>query len=124
MKRSTWEQDLRNRQRNIVFPDTVLNQGTFYRNLLSKNAHLNSIQRIGMVILSLLTISDTAFILASMFGSHNDFSRVPWITRIAPLLFIPLPLIIGVRLMKGAFRAAAEVDRPKRRKDYPHPTNF
>jgi hypothetical protein len=124
MKRPEWEQDLRNRQRNIVFPDTVLNQGTFYRNLLSRNAHLNSIQRIGMVILSLLTLCANILIVASTFGSQDDFSRVPWITRIASLLFAPLGLIIGVRLMKRAFSPRAEVDRPKRRKDYPHPTRF
>jgi hypothetical protein len=123
MKRSTWEQDLRNRQRNIVFPDTVLNQGTFYRNLLSRNAHLNSVQRIGMVILSLFAIGHSIVMIASMFDAQDDFSS-PWIIRIVPVSFSLLSMFIGVRLMKQAVSAQPQLDRPKRRKDYPHPTNF
>ncbi len=75
-----------------------------------------------MVILSLLTLCANILIVASTLGSQDDFSRDSWITRFAPLLFTPLGLIIGVRLMKRAFGPRTEVDRPKRRKDYPHPT--
>jgi hypothetical protein len=32
--REEWERELRARQRNVVFPDTVRNEGTFWRNLL------------------------------------------------------------------------------------------
>jgi hypothetical protein len=35
MNQQEWERDVRNRQRNIVFPDTNLNEGRFYRNLAS-----------------------------------------------------------------------------------------
>src|SRR5579871_1970450 len=51
MNRQQWEQELRNRQRNIVFPDTVRNQGNFYRTLLRSNAPLTGAPRLGLVLL-------------------------------------------------------------------------
>lgn len=33
MSLKDWERDVINRQRNIVFPDTILNEGRFYRNI-------------------------------------------------------------------------------------------
>jgi hypothetical protein len=124
MKRPEWEQDLRNRQRNIVFPDTVLNTGTFYRNLLSRKVHVNSVQRSGMVILSLVIIGESIYMLASMLDSQDDFSHFPWVTRIAPVFLAMLYVIIGLCLLKRAFTVRPKVDRPKRRRDYPHPTRF
>ena len=41
-----WERDVRNRQRNIVFPDTVLNEGRFYRNIASGQAIFTPGQKI------------------------------------------------------------------------------
>jgi hypothetical protein len=38
MNQQQWERDVINRQRNIVFPDTNLNQGRFYRNIASGKA--------------------------------------------------------------------------------------
>src|SRR5262249_40187936 len=52
MRREEWEQDLRERQRNIVFPDTVRNQGNFYRRLLRGNRPLVGAQRGGLVFLA------------------------------------------------------------------------
>jgi hypothetical protein len=31
--REEWQQDIENRQRNVVFPDTVLNEARFWRNV-------------------------------------------------------------------------------------------
>jgi len=53
MRREEWEQDLRERQRNIVFPDTVRNQGNFYRRLLRGNRPLVGAQRVGLVLLAI-----------------------------------------------------------------------
>jgi hypothetical protein len=44
-----WERDVINRQRNIVFPDTVLNQGRFYRNLASGKAVFTWGQRLSLL---------------------------------------------------------------------------
>jgi hypothetical protein len=38
MSLTDWERDVLNRQRNIVFPDTILNEGRFYRNIASGKA--------------------------------------------------------------------------------------
>jgi hypothetical protein len=48
--RERWEEELRNRQRNIVFPDTVRNEGQFYRNIVYGTSRLDLAQRIGAVI--------------------------------------------------------------------------
>src|SRR5437764_15035256 len=47
-----WWDDLYYRQRNIVFPDTVLNEGRFFRTLVSGEIQLNVAQRIGAIILA------------------------------------------------------------------------
>src|SRR5216683_7937654 len=43
-RRQLWEQDIRNRLRNIVFPDTLLNTVRGYRNILSGRMKLNALQ--------------------------------------------------------------------------------
>ena len=51
MTRQEWEQDVINRQRNIVFPDTNLNEGRFYRNIASGKAVFSRGQKISLVAL-------------------------------------------------------------------------
>jgi hypothetical protein len=52
MNQQKWERDIVNQQRNIVFPDTVLNEGRFYRNIFSGKTQLNSTQRIGILLIA------------------------------------------------------------------------
>jgi hypothetical protein len=49
MKVRDWERDILNRQRNIVFPDTMLNQTRFYRHIIQNKMDLNPIQRAGVL---------------------------------------------------------------------------
>jgi hypothetical protein len=51
MSLKKWERDVLNRQRNIVFPDTNLNEGRFYRNIASGNAVFSRGQKISLVIM-------------------------------------------------------------------------
>jgi hypothetical protein len=51
MSQQKWERDVINRQRNIVFPDTVLNEGRFYRNIFSGKVPLNPTQRFGILLI-------------------------------------------------------------------------
>jgi hypothetical protein len=51
MSLQEWERDVRNRQRNIVFPDTVLNEGRFYRNIASGKAVFSLGQRLSLLII-------------------------------------------------------------------------
>jgi hypothetical protein len=46
-----WERDVLNRQRNIVFPDTILNEGRFYRNIASGKAVFTPGQRISLLLI-------------------------------------------------------------------------
>lgn len=49
--RSRFEQDLRDRQRNIVYPDTLRNETRGYRELLNRTAKLTRVQVIAFAIL-------------------------------------------------------------------------
>jgi hypothetical protein len=62
MNRQEWEQDVINRQRNIVFPDTNLNEGRFYRNIASGKAIFTTGQRI-----SLIAVVSYYFVISSVF---------------------------------------------------------
>ena len=50
MSLKKWERDILNRQRNIVFPDTNLNEGRFYRNIASGKAVFSRGQKISLLI--------------------------------------------------------------------------
>jgi hypothetical protein len=45
-----WERDVINRQRNIVFPDTILNEGRFYRNIASGKAVFSRGQKVSLLL--------------------------------------------------------------------------
>jgi hypothetical protein len=48
-----WERDVINRQRNIVFPDTNLNEGRFYRNIASGKAVFSWGQKVALLVITL-----------------------------------------------------------------------
>ena len=50
MSLKDWERDVINRQRNIVFPDTNLNEGRFYRNIVSGKAVFNVGQKVSLLL--------------------------------------------------------------------------
>jgi hypothetical protein len=52
-RREEWEQDIDARQRNVVFPDTVQNEGRFWRNLASGKQKLTIVQGIGIALIFL-----------------------------------------------------------------------
>src|SRR6185503_10824970 len=53
MSLKEWERDVINRQRNIVFPDTNLNEGRFYRNIASGKAVFNWGQKVALLVITL-----------------------------------------------------------------------
>ena len=63
-----WERDIINRQRNIVFPDTVLNEGRFYRNIASGKAIFTVGQKISLVVIFLYFFGATAIFMALTVG--------------------------------------------------------
>ena len=54
VKRDEWLQDIEDRQRNIVFPDTAANEARFWRNLIDGKQRLTVAQKIGVAIISLM----------------------------------------------------------------------
>jgi hypothetical protein len=75
MSLQEWERDVRNRQRNIVFPDTNLNEGRYYRNIASGKAIFSIGQKAGLLIIVLFVTVVTSFGLAetivSIIAQHN-----------------------------------------------------
>jgi hypothetical protein len=59
-----WERDVVNRQRNIVFPDTNLNEGRFYRNIASGRAVFSVGQKVCLLVIMLYMTIMTSFGLA------------------------------------------------------------
>ena len=64
MSLKEWERDVINRQRNIVFPDTNLNQGRFYRNIASGKAVFSLGQKLSLLVIVLLVTIMMSFGLA------------------------------------------------------------
>ena len=114
MSLQAWERDIINRQRNIVFPDTNLNEGRYYRNIASGKAVNTLGQKISLLaIVGWVTIV-TSFALA---GAIADALSV----KAAYLAVLPVwtsIYLMGILLfwiflaVKGLFPATT----PKRRR--------
>ena len=64
-----WERDVINRQRNIVFPDTNLNEGRFYRNIASGRAVFSVGQKVCLLTIVLFVTIAMSFGLAQVIAS-------------------------------------------------------
>ncbi|HEY2499298.1 MAG TPA: hypothetical protein VGK24_19735 [Candidatus Angelobacter sp.] len=77
MSLQDWERDIRNRQRNIVFPDTVLNEGRFYRNIASGKAVFSTGQWICLCAIlaywMLVTLLYFATAIAELNQKHHGY---------------------------------------------------
>ena len=54
--REEWEQDVSARQRNVVFPDTVRNEGRLWGNLKSGKQKLTIAQAMGIALIFLVCV--------------------------------------------------------------------
>lgn len=80
--------ELRLRQRNIVFPDTVRNEGVFYRNLASKSVHVFTTHRVFAIFMGICLVMTGGYI--SISGMERG---------IAELLLIVVGLKIAVNAL-------------------------
>jgi len=71
-KRDEWLHDIDARQRNVVFPDTVVNEGRFWRNVAEGKRRLTTVQKIGVGLLGLCAIT-IAFVIT--FSENYPWSR-------------------------------------------------
>jgi hypothetical protein len=46
-----WLEDIEQRQRNVVFPDTAGNEARFWRNLVEDKGKLTAIQEVGVAVM-------------------------------------------------------------------------
>lgn len=76
MSLKDWERDVINRQRNIVFPDTNLNEGRFYRNIASGKAVFSVGQKISLLVIALYFLVFCSVALASAIGELVSGNRV------------------------------------------------
>ena len=103
-QRQEWERDLINRQRNFVFPDTVLNEGRFYRNIFSRDAEFTRGQRFALVFFGLFLLTGASTVLA---GSLAELlHRKDWtlVVEIVPIFFLLSMALIGAgSIVRGVF---------------------
>ena len=113
-----WERDVINRQRNIVFPDTVLNEGRMFRTLnVLKDP--TPVQRFGFVLVALSFVAGGAFSLAvaiaellSAKTAANFFTTA--LSGIVGVGFLAFGIVICIR----AVFSQAPPQRKRRRRGY------
>ena len=76
MSLKEWERDVLNRQRNIVFPDTNLNEGRFYRNIASGKAVFSRGQKASLLVIALYFLLIFSVALASAIGQFASKNRI------------------------------------------------
>lgn len=112
-----WERDVINRQRNIVFPDTVLNDGRFYRNIASGKAIFTRGQKISLLLLFLYIVSIYAILItastADFFASKKPSRGALFISTIFPFLW---PVFLWTFVTVKGLSPASQ--RKKRRRSY------
>jgi hypothetical protein len=116
MSLQEWERDVLNRQRNIVFPDTNLNQGRFYRNIASGKVIFTRGQWISLFVVVLyfffIDVIDFAGEL-SEFLVRDRFNPRGW--NLGPLLLSLIWLLFWIFLAAKALISAPEPARKRRR---------
>ncbi|HEY4677921.1 MAG TPA: hypothetical protein VIJ01_12205 [Candidatus Angelobacter sp.] len=79
MSLKDWERDVLNRQRNIVFPDTNLNEGRFYRNIASGKAVFSVGQKVSLLVMVLFVTIMSSFGLAEAIAATMAQRDLPGI---------------------------------------------
>jgi hypothetical protein len=96
-KKERWEGELINRQRNIVFPDTVRNDRLVNELLWKGSPNATPVQRIGIAVLSI-----GPFCVAAQFIGIG-WDALPDAAAILAFL-VALPFVyVGCRLVRNAF---------------------
>ena len=119
MRRPEWERDIRNRQRNIVFPDTVLNQGHFYRTIFRDKKSLPRSHRFGLLLVALPFFVGGCIGFASSLAGflHSTHEVNKWLTLLMGGGAAAAGCAFGIALMIRALLPASSTPtvRPPRR---------
>jgi hypothetical protein len=117
MSLKEWERDVLNRQRNIVFPDTNLNEGRFYRNIASGKAVFSRAQKVSLLVIVVIVSVFSSFALAETIGFFFGHRKIGdkllgiWIF----LYLLAISFFWMFLAVKGLLPASP---RPKRRTGY------
>ena len=108
---------VRLRQRNIVFPDTVRNEGAFYRNLAGNSIHAQTSHRLFALFFGFYVLSENLVLPVLLGGIHRSLQD---------LLLDVLMIAIGSSLwiavgIKIIVNAVVREDQPKRNVAKTHP---
>jgi hypothetical protein len=116
--------ELRLRQRNIVFPDTVRNWGVFYRNLTSKNLYAYTSHRvfaffwgISLVMRSIYYVIESVIFMTT---GHRALRRAEWLGDMAFVLEWSFWAVVGLKVAVHALVREDSAPRAQRGKIYPH----
>ncbi len=107
MSLKDWERDVLNRQRNIVFPDTNLNEGRFYRNIASGKAVFSRGQKASLLVIALYFLLIFSVALASAIGQFASKNRIQSaFTNLSGSIYLLAWLLFWVFLaVRGLFPA-------------------
>jgi hypothetical protein len=75
LNRERWLHDVEARQRNVVFPDTVQNEGRFWRNL--GNQGWTTTSKIGLLVLGIFVFGALATILLAVLSRVDRLGYAP-----------------------------------------------
>jgi hypothetical protein len=107
-KKEQWERELVNRQRNIVFPDTVRNDRLVNELLWKGSPHAARVQRIGIALIAIapLTIAATFIYMGWYDDPPNSLSELFGVLVAVPFIYV------AFRLLRNAFlRPASKSDQ-------------
>lgn len=103
-----WEGDIAARQRNVVFPDTVQNEGRFWRNL--GNQPWTPTTKIGLAILSVFVFGLLGRLVVAVFQEGVGFA----LRTVLVVLAIWGPIFIAIAWATG--RALRTISDSKRKR--------
>jgi Na+-transporting NADH:ubiquinone oxidoreductase subunit NqrE len=96
---SEWEDDIAQRQRNVVFPDTAANEARFWRNIVSDKRKLSRTQSLGIAVMALILLASLVGLISTQLRTTEGSlvqrimaSMAVWIVLLAVLAAV---LIVG-----------------------------
>jgi hypothetical protein len=113
-KKEQWEGELTNRQRNIVFPDTVRNGRSVDALLWKGNPHATRVQRIGIAIFAAFyLIIGVLLIYAGSQADSWDLPEGSTADKFGTLLLAAPCIYLGGRMLRNTFlRPPSKSDQP------------
>ena len=117
-RQEEWQDDVSARQRNVIFPDTVQNEGRFWRNLKNGKQKLTIVQVIGIALFFLLLggifWSDAArkFRFAASGSTFDRLSPVFADWALILVVFVAFFLLLRWRIRR-ALLSGKRPDRPR-----------